>query len=233
MLDKTKICTQEGTAVSCVIIRDGLDELTRLSDAQKKSFSTAFKTFIKNASADGKKLDISKYGTGVTSADFRTSKQIKSDIALLNATTQFVGYNVITRKKSRQNWNSVTIYSTFTGGRAKPYTQPIPASTGGEMQCGWYRDRNPQNVCSMYINMDWGDHRTNPSGLARTIIHEFLHHEKEMGAIVSVNQKHRKLDQRARAMLREWGLADGGCKPVNESFLFGPSYPGCDPQNAR
>jgi hypothetical protein len=233
MSNKTKICTMEGTAASCVIISDGFDPEDRLSEAQKKSFSSAFKTFFNNASAGGKTLDIGKHRARVTSANFGTSPQISSDIRYIDVTSQFVGYHIITRMQSKENWDTVTIYATVTGGRASPYTQKMPGSTAGEMPCRWQKYRDPQTSCNMFINMDWGDHRTNPSGLARTMIHEFLHHRNEMGPMYRVDKEHRMLDQRARVLLREWGLADGGCLPVNDSWLFGPSYPGCDVQKAR
>jgi hypothetical protein len=230
MTKKIKICTTEGTAASCVLVKDGLDDLTYLTDGQKKTFSTAFGTFIRNASANGKTIDVSQYGGRVTTANFINTKQAKSDLTFLHVTVQFVGYNVVNRMKSLENWKSVTFYATLTGGRTSPHRQKMPGDIGAEITCGWDINRDPQDHCDVFINMDWGDHRTNPSGLARSIIHEFLHHNKEMGMITGENEKHRMLDQRARVLLREWGLADGGCRAVNESWLWGPSYPGCDPK---
>jgi hypothetical protein len=78
------------------------------------------------------------------------------------------------------------------------------------------------------INMGFKDHRSNPSSLARTLLHEFGHRFDQEGPVVVLNDQHRNIDAQARWRLNHYGLGAMGCPAVGSS-LFGlfNDYPGC------
>jgi hypothetical protein len=85
----------------------------------------------------------------------------------------------------------------------------------------------PEGMYQMILNMEWKNHRTNPSELARTMFHEWLHRRDEMGMGLG-GVGHRALDAEARRRLKAYGLGAGGCSSVGDIPLFGPAYPGCN-----
>jgi hypothetical protein len=60
------------------------------------------------------------------------------------------------------------------------------------------------------------------------LTHEYLHRDER--DIRFHTRAHRALDDRAKALIKEWGLAGMGCPALGSRTLFGlgpPFYSGC------
>lgn len=199
---------------SCVRVNAGE---TGLTQSQMDTFAHSFHDFIqKNPGAD-----LTTSGTAVLGSMRGGSKE---DENIARVTAQFVGY------KLPKGWNSSEVRTILYAGSASELR--MDSSTAGKMDRAWFRDRTPQTEYTMRLNMSWKDHRTNPSGLARTMIHEYLHRDDELGFSGGglVTEEHQKLDEKARSLLHEYGLGGGGCQSAGDSWLpwVAPSYPGCE-----
>ena len=206
---KTDVCVGD----SCVIIDAGETGLTK---GQLAAISDAFRDFIvQNPGAD-----LTRSGTTVLGSARGSSE---SDQEFARVVAQFVGYNL------PKGWNGDQVRTVIYVGSAAELQ--MPASTAGKLDRSWVKDRNPQTEYTLRLNMSWKDHATNPSGLARTMIHEYLHRKDEMGFTGGrrVTEEHRSLDEKARNLLADYGLAGGGCQSVGDSILpwIAPAYPGC------
>jgi len=88
---------------------------------------------------------------------------------------------------------------------------------------------NSSTYVTLY--MSFGQHRTNGSELARTLVHERLHFPDELGPTggTRATADHVALDEHAKSNLRTWGLDGGGCSSVGGGFwgLILPSFTGC------
>ena len=207
---KVDICA----AGSCVTVNTGDAGITQ---NQIDAFSRAFHEFIvKNPGAD-----LTSSGTAVLSSARGGSPQ---DENIVRITSQFVGYNL------PRGWNNDQVRTIIYAGSASQIQ--LPDSTAGRLDSVWSRDKTPETEYTMRLNMDWKDHRTNPSGLARTMIHEYLHRQDELGFSGGgrVTNAHQALDEKARGLLHDYGLGGSGCQSVGDSLLpmlFSPDYPGC------
>jgi len=209
---KTSICNGD----ACVRIDAGE---TGLTETQIATIARSFGDFI----ARNPGADLSKSGTAVIT---KTIKGSEEDANLVRVVAQFVGHNL------PKGWNSEEARTVIYVGTAPELK--FPNSTSGDFVPVWSLERKPQIEHEIKINMTWKDHRTNPSGIARTLIHEYLHRKDEMGNAGgrSTTPEHLKLDAEARKRLDDYGLGGGGCQPVgDESILSGwfvPYFPGCD-----
>lgn len=206
---KINICA----GASCVLVNAGDVGLTR---PQVNDFARAFHAFIvKNPGAD-----LATSGTAVFGPARSGSKE---DENFARVVAQFVGYNL------PKGWNSTQVRTVIYAGSASALE--MPNSTAGRLDRIWVKDRTPQTEYTLKLNMGWGDHRANPSGLARTMIHEYLHREDQLGFKGGrrVTEEHQQLDATARNLLHEYGLNGGGCQAVGESIFpwVSPDYPGC------
>jgi hypothetical protein len=73
--------------------------------------------------------------------------------------------------------------------------------------------------------MGFADHRTNPSSVARTLIHERIHSTR--GNFDNSYAGESRIDAAARSYLKGWGLGRGGCPAVGGYFGYWPDQPGC------
>ena len=201
---RQEICAKvSGTGEApCVQVRGG----EALSDKDKEALASAYRDFIvKNDGAD-----LSEHSADVIG-------YTKEDAAKVRVASQFIGANL------PDGWRNTRIIAG-SGDDLR-----MSSDTAGNTEWQKIATDDPPELYIVKINMDWGDHRTNPSGLARTMIHESLHRHDEGGWVTVVNEKHRALDTEARNRLQDYGLGAGGCLPVGE-FLWGllpPTYPGC------
>ena len=208
---KTDICN--GNA--CVRIDAGEVGLTA---TQIAAISRSFGDFInKNSGAD-----LTKSGTAVIT---KTMKGSQDDANLVRVVAQFVGHNL------PKGWNSKEARTVIYVGTAPELK--VPNSTSGDFSPSWAPKRRPQIEHEIKINMGWKDHRTNPSGVARTLIHEYLHRKDELGNAGgrATTKEHLELDAEARKRLDQYGLSGGGCQPVGDESIaswFLPYFPGCD-----
>lgn len=199
--NRVRICADN----ACVFVDAGSGGMTEQGIAR---FSFAYRDFIR--ANDG--LDLSPYRADVVGLD-------REDVRRVSVASQFIGYNL------PNGWGNTRIFA----GSSR--NVDMPGDSAGRMDRTWVRSRTPQEEYHMSINMDWGDHRINPSGLARTMIHEYLHRQDQMGMVTIVNDQHRAIDAEARNRIMDYGLGTGGCLPVGGGFLFGlfpPTYPGCN-----
>ncbi len=201
---RQKICADISGSDSppCVQVKGG----EKLSDEDKKAIAKAYHDFIvKNDGAD-----ISQHGA----VTYGFSDE---DTAKVRVASQFIGANL------PEGWRNTRIHAGPEG--------EVGLSSGQAGTTEWARLEGdpPEGEYIIKINMDWGDHRTNPSGLARTMIHESMHRRDNGGWIFGHSDAHRQLDANARAKLQEYGLGGGGCSPVGGGFwgLIPPDYPGC------
>ncbi|MEQ1709496.1 MAG: RHS repeat-associated core domain-containing protein [Terricaulis sp.] len=172
-----------------------------LTPAQIRMLAAAFREFIYLNDEADLKYRGATIGYGFSLLDEN----------LVRAVSQFIGANL-----RRGGWGDTVIYGGNYLGR----------DVAG--QAHWERQREVgRGVYSIKLNMNWGDHRTNPSGLARTMIHEYLHRRDNMGMEFRNSPVHQAIDAEARRRLVIYGLAGGGCAPVGGHWPFPPSYPGC------
>ncbi|MEM7042721.1 MAG: hypothetical protein AAF543_07910 [Pseudomonadota bacterium] len=201
---RQKICADVSGAGDppCVLVKGG----EKLSDDDKKAIAKAYHDFIvKNDGAD-----ISQHGA----VTYGFSDE---DTAKVRVASQFIGANL------PEGWRNTRIHAG-PGGEVG-----LPSGQAGRTDWQKLAGDPPEETYIIKINMDWGDHRTNPSGLARTMIHESMHRRDNGGWIFGHNDAHRQLDANARAKLQEYGLGGGGCLPVGGGFwgLIPHDYPGC------
>ncbi len=207
-----QVCaTATGTRIpSCVGVDGNGDGNTKDNDLTKNqinAISSAFRGFI--TSHNG--ADLSKSGANVTGGS-------DNDQNFARAVSQFVGFSV-------GGWDNTLI--DLTPGR-------LNSQTASTTEYWEHREHSYEKMAHGYstpINMGWKGHRTNPSELARTMLHERLHHYDRFGMVAIINDLHLALDAEARRLLMKYGLGGGGCSAVGDEglggFLFGPVYPGC------
>jgi hypothetical protein len=202
--DRAQICA-DGACVF-VKLRGG-----GLTDRELGVYSSAYREFIlKNGGRD-----LAPYAADVSGSWGSNS----DDVRRVYIASQFVGANL------PAGWGNTRIYAV---SGQDPFLA-MGSEAAGTMDYEWIRDRTPQALYIARINMDWGDHRTNPSGLARTMIHEYLHRNDQMGMVTLVNERHLAIDAEARHRLVAYGLGGGGCLPVGGALwgLVPPTFPGC------
>jgi RHS repeat-associated protein len=200
-----RVCAERtGSLVnSCVNVDGNGDGNVRdkdLSKSQIRQFSNAYGGFI----AANPNRSIGSDGLSVAGNN--------SDASTLRVATQFVGASVPSGWKNTQ----ISINNN------------LGSSTAGSTE--WFRDRttSKDGQYSISINMGWKDHRSNPSSLARTLLHEFGHRRDQGGMHTLHNSQHKAIDATARARVNQYGLGGMGCPPVGELiFSWFPSYPGC------
>ena len=104
-------------------------------------------------------------------------------------------------------------------------SQPLSANTAGRLDTVTNMQTG-ESIYIMGINLDHSNQGENASELARTMSHEYLHRDDQMGAVYPVNDAHRAIDDRAKQMIKDNGLAKGGCSSVGGFLGFG-GYSGC------
>ena len=171
-----------------------------LSPGQISMFSRAYGAFIANHDHQ----NISGNGVKVDGHDL--------DASTLRVATQFVGSAI------PGGWRNTEI----------GINNQMDSEDAGQTSFEYHDGGPPNGTYYTYINMGWKDHRSNPSSLGRTLLHEFGHRQDQGGYVVLVNEQHRGIDAQARWRLKHYGLDGMGCPTVGD-FLFGlfHSYPGC------
>ena len=160
---------------------DGNVKDNDLSKSQIKAFSNAYGGFIANNNS----RNISNSGLSVAGNG--------TDASTLRVATQFVGASIPGGWKNTE----VSINNNMDSG------------TAGKM--GWYRNASTSRdgMYEMSVNMSFKNHRSNPSSLARTLLHEFGHRRDQGGMVTAQNDQHRAIDTTARENsvntdLEEW-----------------------------
>ncbi len=208
------VCAQnEGSRLrSCVEVDgngDGDTSDDDLSRKQKKAFTKAFGSYIRNNNG----ADISSYGTKII---FNSSGASDEQVSTARVGTQFIGAS--NGKKFPVNLNLTTGANAKSSGYAGSTTfigvTYNPYGTLG-------KPPHPQEIG---INIDKAFLFSNPSDLARTLQHELGHLSKSGYAKDGFGLAHKRVDARAITHIKRTGLADGGCRRIG-GFLSG--YPGC------
>jgi RHS repeat-associated protein len=171
-----------------------------LTSGQISMFSRAFGGFI--AAHDHE--NISGKGVKIDGNDH--------DSKMLRVTTQFVGASI------PGGWRNHEINSSYL----------MDNDTAGETYYEYHVGGPAGGTYHTFINMGFKDHRSNPSSLARTILHEFGHRWDQGGLMRDHSERHIAIDAQARWRLKHYGLDGMGCPPVGDQF-FGlwHDYPGC------
>ena len=140
----------------------------------------------------------------------------KDDETMVRVASQFVGANL------KEGWGRLQIRIDYKidGGR-------LDTIWGSPSTSGRLGDERYE----LLINMQALDHRTNPSSIARTLTHESLHRGRGF-SVSGAAPSHRALDDNAKALIKQWGLAGSGCPAAGSRTgflgLFGPQfYSGC------
>jgi len=210
-----QVCaTATGSRIqSCVGVDANGDKNTKdedLTPQQKSAFASAFRPFI--LSHNGADLSGSGayiWGNACPRCDPslipRSGSGGFADPNFVRATSQFVGANL------PGGWSKTRLERGDLSGDVlgRMDSETLPARFGRQ---------NTRYVMS--LNTDWGDMNTNPSELARAMIHEWLHRTDQMGPVFPVDARHLAIDAEARRRLKAYGLDGGGCQPVGD-------YPGC------
>jgi hypothetical protein len=123
---------------------------------------------------------------------------------MVRVTSQFVGANL------KNGWGNTTIR----------IDERLGADNAGRLDYVTNQS-HPNGVYELLINPFFADHRTNPSSIARTLTHEYLHRPDQLGPMPRNNEAHVTLDERAKALISRWGLAGGGCPGAGGRTWFG------------
>jgi hypothetical protein len=187
-----------GSNVPACVGVDGNSRDNDLSRSQTQAFSRAYGGFI----ANHRNADLSKQGAAVNGKS--------DDATMLRVATQFVGGALPGAFKNTEifinnNLDSDTAASTDW------------VRYGGVGPGTYYTG----------VNMGWKGHRTNPSELARTLLHEVGHHRHRFGMVTLNNALHQRLDAAARRAVMRSGLGGMGCSAVGGYWGYFPDYPGC------
>jgi hypothetical protein len=132
----------------------------------------------------------------------------------IRAVSQFVGF-------AMGGWKGIGIQlGTSQELRALTLDPTIDSDTRG-----YYTVVRGSKVIA--INSDSPSTFEKAGNAGRTLIHELLHDDLQGGFLTP--DSHRKLDDRARSLLKEHGLGDGGCESIGGWFGtdFMASYPPC------
>jgi hypothetical protein len=150
------------------------------------------------AANDG--ADLGDQGTTVSGGS-------QADRSLIRAASQFVGANL------PNGWQNTRIIIKNLG-----------EGEAARMDRQW----TPVDMFLLNINPGEAGHSSNPSSIARTLTHEFLHRDNMTFRFNT--SAHRRLDDRAKALIKKWGLAGMGCPAYGSRTRFGlgpPFYSGC------
>ena len=133
----------------------------------------------------------------------------EADRSLIRAASQFVGANL------ENGWqNNEIILTDLRAGEAGRLDYIHPTS------------QHPDGMFLLNIDPGEAGHGNNPSSVARTLTHEYLH--RDAFDLYFHNKEHRALDDRAKAYIKKWGLAGMGCPAYGGRTLLGfPAYSGC------
>jgi RHS repeat-associated protein len=197
-----QVCTGSGDSRACVHVDGNGDRESSdndLTEEQIQVLAAAYAEFI--LANDG--ADLVDKGTTVSGGS-------EADRSLIRAASQFVGANL------ENGWQNTEIVLSNLG-----------AGEAGRLD--WLRNAEyPAGVYLVLINPGEANHGGNPSSIARTLTHEFLH--RAAMSVRGHTSAHRELDDRAKALIRAWGLARMGCPALGGRtwFGFGPQfYSGC------
>ena len=184
---------------------DGNSRDRDLSMGNARSIGDHFRGFImKNGGRD-----IGGEGARIGAIGFSPG-----EAALVRVTTQFIGANI------PGGWGDTPVMPGNTRASPGPGEQgPLPKDKAGQT------DRIAGGRFQSFVNMNFKDHRTNPSSIARTLIHERLH--TRPGLFERSGSIEQFVDSQARQLLKQWGLARGGCPMVGDTFGLWPNHPGC------
>jgi hypothetical protein len=194
---------------SCVAVDgdgDGDTADEDLTREQISQFSTAYHDFI--VSNPGR--DIGDEGTIVTG----TNGIGESYVSSVRVASQFVG------SRLRYGWQNTTITVGSIDRKTLGRLDPIYDPRTGQVKS--YDLRIDPTLAGM---------GNNPSSTARVLTHEYLHRPDQLGPTYSYSEQHLNIDNVARRLIKNWGLANGGCPAYGSRTWLGfgpPFYPGCD-----
>ena len=180
-----------------------------LSGADKTRLGSAFHGFILNNPG----ANLARSGAEVTSyssADGRFTGATPQQVNYVRAVSQFVGHTL-------GGWgNSSLLVDPRLSGDTGERTDRVGSSGGARFEHS--------------INPNFMDHATNPSSLARTMLHGYGHkldYGMHGNFVRSVGDwRHQVIDAWARGRLIRHGLGGGGCPAVDGGW-FTSGYPGC------
>jgi RHS repeat-associated protein len=197
-----KVCAIVGkkTINACVYVDADGDGNSKDSDLDwqlNRTLGRAFSRAIQKL--DGQ--DIGLQGAKVNVGGLLT----ENDVTLTRVTTQFLG---------------ALIPGVWSGDGHGDLRVKIGFINGGDLEKYYsLMAEGSQRWHEIQVNSQRFEHR-NPSALARSILHGYGHHLDHMAGKstpVFHNPEHRAIDEKAKQMLRQLGMAGSGC-PAVENF---------------
>lgn len=166
-----------------------------LEPSKKKVWSAVLLTEVQRIDGRFPMMSLSSWSFAPRTRSFVDRENVR-------VASQFVGANL------GGGWRNTEIHLDSS----------LPKSTAGRLDT---IDRGTGSVRQLLINPDFEDHRGNPSSVARTLTHEFLHRDDQLGAQGRNNDQHIYLDNRAKALIKGWGLDGLGCPSGGERTWLG------------
>jgi RHS repeat-associated protein len=191
-----KVCaTPTGSRISSCVGVDGDGEVADddLTNNQASQLSTAFAGFI--AANNG--ANLSSFGATV----LRDAKPGVTGgiVAMVRAVSQFIGANL------KGGWSDTVI--NVTGFEMGDDAGRLDYLKNAAFPNGVY-------VANINPLQSQADHYENPTSIARTLTHEYLHRPDQYGFISGYNDAHRALDEKAKGLIKQWGLDGMGCPAI-------------------